>query len=152
MRYDAVFLYIDNEHPHYERYSLPQRQVSNAEREEFRFLCRPIRAVNESYYSSYSSSKPPSDTASTAYTASLSGTNDDSDDDSDDNTDDGNSRCAAGRWIYPVPYSGGNELFIVDITDDEVKSFIDENGDIRFDRVLEWTLPTFVENNEISLF
>ena len=59
---------------------------------------------------------------------------------------------AARRWIDSVPYSSGNELFTVDITDDGVKSFIDDNGDIRFDRVLEWTLPTFGENNEISLF
>ena len=51
-----------------------------------------------------------------------------------------------------MPYSGGNELFIIDITYDEVKSFIDDIGDIRFDIVLEWTLSKFGENNEISLF
>ena len=45
MRYDAVFLYADSEHPHYDRNSLPQRPVLNSEGEDFRFLCRPIRAV-----------------------------------------------------------------------------------------------------------
>ena len=59
---------------------------------------------------------------------------------------------AAGQCIYTVPYSGGNELFTVDIAYDEVKSFIDDNDNIRFDRLLEWKLPRFVENNEISLF
>ena len=58
----------------------------------------------------------------------------------------------AGRWIYPVPYSGGNKLFTADITYDEVKSFIDDNVDIHLDRVLEWTFPTFGDNNEISIF
>ena len=51
-----------------------------------------------------------------------------------------------------MPYSGGNKLFSADITYDEVKSFIDDNVDIHFDRVLEWTLPTFGDNNEISIF
>ena len=118
MRYDAVFLYDDIEHPHYDPYLLPQRPVLNAEGEEFRFPPEPICAVIESH---------------TIYMR----------------TDPDNWTCledgAAGRWIDTVPYNGGNELFTVYITYDEVKSFIDDNGNIRFDRVLEWKLPIFCQ-------
>ena len=94
----------------------------NKEGGEFSFLRRPTRAVIESKsHTIYMQTDPDN------YTCLEDG--------------------AAGRWIDPVPCSGFNELFIVDITDDEVKSFIDYNGDIRFDRVLEWTLPMFGVNN-----
>lgn len=125
MRYDAVFLYADSEHPHYDQYSLPQCPVSNEELEEFLFLRCPIFTVIE-IHTMYMRTYP------NYWTCLEDGT--------------------AGWWIYPVPYSGGNELFTVDITDGEVKSFIVDNGNIRFDRVLEWTLPMFGENNEISIF
>ena len=122
MQYDAVFLYADSENPDYDRYLLPQRPVSNAEGEEFCFPCRPIRAVIKSEcHTIYIRTNPEN------WTCQESG--------------------AALLWIYPVLYSGGNELFTVDITDGEVKSFIVDNGNIRFDRVLEWTLPMFGVNN-----
>ena len=33
-----------------------------------------------------------------------------------------------------------------------MNGFKDVNGDIRYDKVLEWTLPTFGENNDVKLF
>ena len=94
MRYDAVFLYADSEHPHYDRYLLPQCPVSNAEGEEFCFPLRSIHAVIESH-KIYMHTDPDNWTC----------------------LEDG----AADQWIDPGPYSGGNELFTVDITYDEVK-------------------------------
>ena len=57
-----------------------------------------------------------------------------------------------GRWIDPVPYTGEHEDFIPNITDDMVDQFKDANGDIRYDKVLEWTLPRFGDDDELNLW
>ena len=53
-----------------------------------------------------------------------------------------------------LPFTGNNgkEEFLVIIDDATVNGFKDVNGDIRYDKVLEWTLPTFGENNDVKLF
>ena len=84
MQYDAVLLYANSEHPHYDWYLLPQRPVSNAEGEEFRFPRRLICDVIESkIHTIYMQTDPKNWTC----------------------LEDG----AAGRWIDPISYSGGNE-------------------------------------------
>ncbi|KAL7525563.1 hypothetical protein ACHAXR_001059 [Thalassiosira sp. AJA248-18] len=52
----------------------------------------------------------------------------------------------------PIPFTGSNEEFSVDITEEEVASLMDANGDIRFKTVLEWTLPTFGHDNHLNLW
>ena len=47
-----------------------------------------------------------------------------------------------GRNVGPIPYTG-NEEFAVNITDEEVEQLKDENGDIRFHKVMEWCIPKF---------
>ena len=45
--------------------------------------------------------------------------------------------------MEPVPYTDGDEEFTVNITPEEVESLIDEAGDIRFSKVMEFCLPRF---------
>ena len=66
--------------------------------------------------------------------------------DVDDNGD------PAGRVIDPIPWEGGDEEFSVKITDGELESLRDEKGEIKFERVLQWSLPRFGDNNEVALF
>jgi len=42
------------------------------------------------------------------------------------------SAAHPGRLIEPVPYTGGNEFFGVNMTDAEIERMKDENGDIRY--------------------
>jgi len=57
-----------------------------------------------------------------------------------------------GRTIDPVPYTGDSEEFSVNITEEEVRDkLMDEHGDIRFYKVLEWCLPRFGDLNDTIL-
>ena len=56
------------------------------------------------------------------------------------------------RSVAPIEYTGTDDLFSSIITDDEINNFKDASGDIRFDKVLEYTLPLFGENDNVSLF
>ena len=47
-----------------------------------------------------------------------------------------------GRNVDPITYTG-NEEFAVKITDEEVEQLKDENGDIRFHKVIEWCIQKF---------
>ena len=42
---------------------------------------------------------------------------------------------ARGRTVEPIPWSGGDEEFSVNITDEELELLKDESGDIRFHKV-----------------
>jgi hypothetical protein len=48
-----------------------------------------------------------------------------------------------GRPIEPVPYTGVNEFFGVNMTDAEFERMKDGNGDIRYNKNFEWMLPKF---------
>jgi hypothetical protein len=53
---------------------------------------------------------------------------------------------AARRTIEPIPYTprdGDGEFFDVKITKEDLKGLFDENGDLRYHRVHEWSLPKF---------
>jgi hypothetical protein len=47
-----------------------------------------------------------------------------------------------GREINPIPFEG-DETFFPKVSDEELKGFIDEHGDIRFSRIYYWMLPSF---------
>jgi hypothetical protein len=56
-----------------------------------------------------------------------------------------------GRSIKPIEWTGGNEEFSVKITDEEVKTLMDDNKEIRYEKVFEWCLPRFGDDDK-SLF
>ena len=58
------------------------------------------------------------------------------------------------RNVDPIEFTGENEEFDVNITDEEIKSLKDDSGTIRFEKVLEWCLPRFDNGNggTIGLF
>ena len=53
-----------------------------------------------------------------------------------------------GRPIDPIPFTGLNEFFGVNMTDAEMESMKDKNGDIRYNKIFEWMLPTFGDTVE----
>jgi hypothetical protein len=57
-----------------------------------------------------------------------------------------------GRTIDPIPWTGGNEEFSVNITDQEVDQLRDEEKEIRFEKVFQWCLPRYGDNDEQTLF
>ena len=55
-----------------------------------------------------------------------------------------------GRTIDPIEWTGEKEE-PVNITDEELNSLRDVNGEIRFEKVFEWILPRFgVDDSETS--
>ena len=56
-----------------------------------------------------------------------------------------------GRAVDPIPWTGGDEEFSVKITDEELESLKDERGEIRFEKLLQWSLPRFGDD-DVSLF
>jgi hypothetical protein len=56
-----------------------------------------------------------------------------------------------GRRIVPIEWTG-EEVDEVNITDEELKSLRDVNGEIRFEKVFEWCLPRYGDNDEQTLF
>ena len=56
-----------------------------------------------------------------------------------------------GRRIDPIEWTG-EEVEHVNITDEELKSLRDASGEIRFEKVFEWCLPRFGDDNNQSLF
>jgi hypothetical protein len=65
--------------------------------------------------------------------------------DIEDGQDDG------GRIIDPIEWTG-EEVDEVNITDEELKSLRDINGKIQFEKVFEWCLPRYEDNDEQTLF
>jgi hypothetical protein len=57
----------------------------------------------------------------------------------------------AGRSIDLIEWTGGDEEFSVKITDEEVNTLKDDNDEIRYEKVFEWCLPRFGDDDE-SLF
>jgi hypothetical protein len=53
-----------------------------------------------------------------------------------------------GRSIDPIPWTGGQEEFSVNITDEEVAGLMDGKDEIRFEKVFQWCLPRYGDNDE----
>ena len=58
---------------------------------------------------------------------------------------------ATGRTINHIPWEGDKHIS-VKITEEELESLKDERGEIRFEKVLCWTLPTFGDGVNNTLF
>ena len=56
-----------------------------------------------------------------------------------------------GRPIEPIEW-GGDEEFSVKITDEEVESLKDDGGEIRYEKVFQWSLPRYGDNDDQSIF
>jgi hypothetical protein len=57
-----------------------------------------------------------------------------------------------GRSIDPIPWTGAQEEFSVNITDQEVLQLMDNDKEIRFEKVFQWCLPRYGDNDEQTLF
>jgi hypothetical protein len=57
-----------------------------------------------------------------------------------------------GRTIDPIPWTGGDEEFPVNITDEEVDQLRDSSGQILYEKVFRYCLPRFGDNDEQTLF
>jgi hypothetical protein len=53
-----------------------------------------------------------------------------------------------GRTNDPIEWTGGNKEFSVKITNEEVKTLMDDNKEIRYEKVFEWCLPMFGDDNQ----
>jgi len=84
----------------------------------------------------------------------YSGGDDDSDSDNDFFEDKRYEKSKAKNWtkhtdgqprreIHPIPFGGTTETFRPKVSEEELKGFTDEHGDIRFYRIYEWMLPSF---------
>ena len=58
---------------------------------------------------------------------------------------------SGGRPIEPLEWEGDEE-FTVKITDEEVEMLMDERGEIRFEKVFQWCLPRFGDDDDQTLF
>jgi hypothetical protein len=56
-----------------------------------------------------------------------------------------------GRSIDTIEWTGGDEDFYVDVADAEINILKDEKGEIRYEKVFEWALPQFGDDDEQSL-
>lgn len=57
-----------------------------------------------------------------------------------------------GTKVTPVPYTGEHEDFSVVMTEEEFNAMLDEEGNLRYDLVFEWLLPTFGPDGDITFF
>ena len=151
MRYDAVFSFANDSQRDFDQYHLPTYPIANPERDRVRVVHRRRQRS--------SSEGDTSDTASS--------TDDDSDNESNDGGEEDNAYTRTdpadwvvieegspleGRWVEPIEYTGTHDLFTSIIDGDDINDFKDSSGDIRFDKILEYTLPLFGDNDDVSLF
>ena len=153
MRYYAVFAFVDVNQPLFSSFRLPSHPIPNPEGEEIH-VCRRVLQIQAD-----------DDTASTNSNNYCS----DSDNDGSDSGKDIDNEIksdnvymitdpndwtilengATGRTNAPIPFTGDDEEFSVDIYDYDIWKLFDEHGDIRFTNVLEWSLPRYGEFDQI---
>ena len=139
MCYDSIFLFADKEQDNFRTFWLVRYQVDNPEGEQVIIPGGRAATLTHSMPSSPASSigtdckivaSVESKETHTIYTHT--------DPDNWMCLEKGASRCD----IDPVPYTGEENEFSVDVTEEEVcDKLTDDNGDIRFYKVLEWCLP-----------
>jgi len=136
MRYDAVLHYADEEDERYSQFRLLSSPPGNPDGEEVRIHRRTLprqrrnpessdENTNTTQSNDESESEPEEgeDRNYTTYTRT---------DPADWKEIKGRAR---GRTVEPIPWSGGDEEFSVNITDEELELLKDESGDIRFHKV-----------------
>jgi len=126
MRYDAVYHYADSDHANYSKFNLPVIPPAAPLPNETVW----VRSFQNKIIVSGSISEAVVDDA-TIYTMTKP---------EDWYIVKGKQR---GRKVGPIEYTGISEQFEVNATEEEVKEMMDDNGDIRYYKVLEWSLPRF---------
>jgi hypothetical protein len=53
-----------------------------------------------------------------------------------------------GGTIDPIEWTGGEEEFSVNITNEEVKTLMDDSNEIRYEKVFERCLPRFGDDDQ----
>ncbi|KAL7527968.1 hypothetical protein ACHAXR_007787 [Thalassiosira sp. AJA248-18] len=173
MRYDAVLKYADEEDANFNKFRLPEGllELEDPEGEEVvapaqrrgRRLERTSnhRRTNRTINNDLSADDTPIEDDEASENPASS-----SDEESDDEGEQNNTiytRTDPSEWkriggrsrahiIEPIPFTGDNKIFTINITDDELKGLKDNSGDIRFEKVFEWLLPTFGEDDQTSFF
>ena len=181
MRYDAVLHYADEGQRKYLSYHLPNSVPANPVSETVRVPGRNRRGprviarTNDNDNDSFMAT---SEEESSESESEVSG----EDDEEVDNTTYKLTNPAdwkkiggrnTGRDVDPIPFEGENELFIfhlkmnsllmnsfsgdnelftVNISEEELEGLKDSNGDIRFPQVFEWLLPTYGEEGDEDSF
>ena len=162
-RYDAVFLYANE--TQYQQFRLPRNQVPSPNGEQV--WIRRGR-LNRASSRDAMLDNATASTLSTASTTSNTTTSTTSQEDemvpsvlSDEVEWHNVYECIdpiewnlykngePGRTVQPVLYTGSATYLSVKISTAELTTLKDEYGDIRFHKVLEWTLPTFGEDDQI---
>ncbi|KAL7523294.1 hypothetical protein ACHAXR_000112, partial [Thalassiosira sp. AJA248-18] len=173
MRYDAVLKYADEEDANFYKYHLPEGLLEDPEGEEVVAPAqrragrreRPSRhrPTNRTINNDLSPGDTSTDDDTTTDDASenpASSSEDESEGEQNDTiyrrTDPSEWKRIGGRSrariIEPIPFTGDNTNFTINISDDELKGLKDSSGDIRFENVFEWLLPSFGEDAETSFF
>ena len=145
MRYDAVLHYVDEDQSNFASYQLPDDPLANPAGETVRVRQRN-RPIPENSLESESESE-----------------GDDNGEEEDEENDAIYQRTDPADWkkiggrnpgrdVEPIPFTGETELFTVNISEEELESLKDINGDIRYSKVFEWLLPRYGEDGEVSFW
>ncbi|KAL7538013.1 hypothetical protein ACHAXR_008222 [Thalassiosira sp. AJA248-18] len=170
MRYDAVLKYADEDNANFYRYHLPEGLLEDPEGEEVvapaqRRVRRCERTSNHRRTNhTINNDSSDDDTSTDADDDSENPASSSEDEQSDEEGNDTiYRRTEPSKWkriggrttartIEPIPFTGDNKNFATNITDEEMKCLKDSSGDIRFESIFEWLLPTFGEDDETSSF
>ena len=137
MRYDAVLHYADEEDERYSQFRLLSSPPANPDGEEVRIHQR--RTLPRQRRNPESSDENTNTTQSNDESESEPEEGEDQNYTTYTRTDPADWKeikgRARGRTVEPIPWSGGDEEFSVNITDEELELLKDESGDIRFHKV-----------------
>lgn len=158
MRYDAVLKYADETDRNFYKFHLPDGLLEDPADEEVA-VRNPRRRPNNPrvLHNSQNDDIPlPRHNSSTS--------EEDSSSDEEDHTvymrthpqdwkKIGSGRANQARRVEPIPFTGENDLFTPNITEEELEKMKEASGDIRFENVFMWMLPTFGDDqNPIPYF
>jgi hypothetical protein len=153
MRYDAVLHYADEEDERYSQFRLLSSPPANPDGEEVRIhQCRTLPRQRRNPESSDQRCMLPRqrrNPESSDENTNTTKSNDESESEPEEGEDQNYTTYtrtdpadwkeikgrAKGRTVEPIPWTGGDEEFSVNITDEELELLKDESGDIRFHKV-----------------
>ena len=166
MRYDAVCLYVDTSNSNLRTYHLPQYALVPPGEEQVQFGRKRRQKKRQKTPRNSAPSEVDEEKEDDDTNKSSSSYDDGGDDDADNDADDTEEpniytrtdpseweycgKLGKGRIIKPIPYTGVDELFSINITEEELESLKDSVGNIQFHKIAEWGLPRFGEQSMFS--
>lgn len=139
MRYDAVAGYADLDHDSTGSFQLPVEEV--LDQRNARVSVARRRGGRSRRNTSADNNEDDEDNSAEARTYTMT--------DPDDWTMFDGNDASGYRTAESLPYTGGNEEAIVNITPEELEELKDDNGDIRFYKVFLWILARFGDNQSL---